>query len=185
LVIKKLKGKESFTIIAPKIFNEREIGVTITSEPKNLIGRRVTFGLMELTNDISKYYMKFTFRIYKVDGNRALTKFDGSECLRDYISRMILRRVRRIDSIQDNTTKDGIKLRVKGLAITSRKIKSSVEKVVRKKIKEIIKNEVEGYTLDEFIKKVISDELKNKILTEIRKIYPARNFEFRKIEVLS
>lgn len=185
MTIKKIKGKEWFTIIAPKIFDEKEIGTTLASEPKNLVGKRIIIGLIELTNDLSKYYMKIRFKIDRVEGNRAMTRFDGLECLRDYLSRMVVRRVRRIDFIQDSMTKDGVKIRVKGLAVASRKIKSSIEKTVRNKIKEIVKNETENSTLDEFIKKVISNELKSKILLEIRKIYPTRNFEFGKIEVLS
>jgi len=185
LITKKIKGKEWFTVVAPKIFNEKEIGITMASEPKNLIGRRIIIGLVELTNDFSKYYMKVRFKIDKVEGNKATTRFDGLECLRDYLSRMVLRRVRRIDSIQDNVTKDGIKIRVKSLAVASRKIKSSIEKTVRSEIKKIIKNEVENLTLDEFIRKVISNELKSKILLEVRKIYPIRNFEFSKVEALS
>lgn len=184
LVTKKAKTKEWFTILAPKIFDEREIGKTMISNPNGLIGRRIILSLMELTNDFGKYYMKFVFRISRVEGSKAFTEFDGSECLRDYLSRMVLRRVRKIDAVQDLTTKDGIKIRVKSLAITSRKIKSSIQETIRLGVKDIIKNEVENSTLEEFIEKIISDEIKNKILRESRKAYPVRNFEIRKTEVI-
>jgi small subunit ribosomal protein S3Ae len=140
---------------------------------------------MELTNDFNKFYMKFIFKIYKVEGNKAFTKFYGSECLRDYISRMIVRRIRRIDTIQDLTTKDGIKIRVKGLAIAPRRIKSSIEVKIRNNIKEKLKKEIESITLDDFVKKIVSEEIKMKVLKEARKIYPVRNFEIRKTEVIT
>lgn len=184
MAVKKTKGKEWFTIVAPKIFNEKELAKTMTEDPKSLLNRRVAIGLMELTNNFSKYYMKFFFRIKRVEGGKAFTEFDGTECLRDYISRMVLRRVRRIDTVQDLMTKDGKKIRVKGLAITSRKINSIVQKTVRKKIKEVIKTEVEGSKFDDFIRKIISDSIKKKVLREGRKIYPIRNFEIRKTEVM-
>lgn len=181
---RKIKGKEWFTIIAPPYFGEKEIGKTLASSPENLIGRRITLNAIELINDLNKYYLKLTFKIYDVNGDKALTKFDGSECLRDYISRMVLRRVTRIDSVLDLTTKDKVKIRVKGLIITSKKITSSVKIKVRKFVDELIQKEVENSTLEEFIKKIIFDELKNKIKSEGRKIYPIRNFEVRKTEVL-
>lgn len=183
-MVKKTKGKEWFTIVAPKVFNERELAKTMAADPNSLVNRRIAVGLIELTNDFSKYYMKFFFRIKRVEGGKAFTEFDGTECLRDYISRMVLRRVRRIDTVQDLMTKDGKKIRVKGLAITSRKINSIVQKTVRKKIKEVIKTEVEGSKFDDFIRKIISDSIKKKVLREGRKIYPIRNFEIRKTEVM-
>ena len=181
---KGLKGKKWFTMVAPPYFGSKEIGETLASEPQALIGRRVTIPLVQLTEDFSKYYLKITFRIKKVEGERAFTEFDGLECTRDYIARMVVRRVRRIDAVQDLETKDGKKIRVKTITIISKKAKSSMEKAIRKKVEELVKNWVESLTLEEFLKKVISDELKKKMVEEVNKIYPVRHFEFRKIEML-
>jgi len=181
---KKAKDKKWFTIVAPKIFGEKELARTVTNNPSSLTNRKINVNLMELTNDFSKYYMKFIFKIKRLEGDKAFTDFDGSECLRDYISRMILRRVRRVDTVQDLITKDGKKIRVKGLAIISRRIKSTIEKSIRNTLKDMIKTEVENSTLDEFIKNIITDEIKHKILREGRKVYPIRNFEIRKTEVM-
>jgi small subunit ribosomal protein S3Ae len=182
--VRKAKAKEWFSIVAPKYLNEKEIGKTITSDPKTLINRRIIVSAVDLTNDLSKYYLKVGLRINKIEGNKALTEFDSSECLRDYISRMVVRRVRRVDTVQDLITKDGKKIRVKGIAIIPRRVKSSIQKKVRAKIVELIKAEVENSTLEEFVKKIFSEEIKNKILKEVGKIYPLRNFEIRKTEIL-
>jgi small subunit ribosomal protein S3Ae len=95
---------------------------------------------IELTDNFNKYYLKLNFKITKVNGQLAFTDFDGSECLRDYISRMILRRVRRIDTVQNFTTTDGKKIRVKGLGIIGRRVKSSIQKMVSNKIKDILQS---------------------------------------------
>lgn len=179
------KTKDWVTIQAPSFFNEKAIGKTLSSDPKLLIGRKMTVNSMDLTGNLSKYYLKVIFRINQVDGSVAKTSFSGSECVRDYISRMVVRRVRRIDTIQDLKTKDGVTIRVKGIAITSRKVKSSVEKVIRKRIAEMIKQRVESATLENLINQILSDEMKNRILQEARRIYPIRNFEIRKTQVLS
>lgn len=184
MVTKKTKSKEWFTIVAPKLFDEKDIGRTMVSDPKNLPGRKIILSMMELTEDFSKYYMKVIFKIVRVEGNRAFAEFNGSECMRDYISRMILRRVRRIDAVQDLKTKDGIIIRVKSLAIISRRVKSSIQKNIRAHIKEMMKEEVENSTLDEFIEKIISDEIKGRVLRETRQAYPVRTFEIRKTEII-
>lgn len=182
---KRAKGKKWFTVIAPKLFDERELAKTMAVDPDMLIDRRIAVSLIELSSDFSKYHMKFFFRIKKVDGDVAFTEFDGSEILKDYVSRMVLRRVRRIDTVQDLETKDGKKIRVKGLTVVSRKIKSDVKKAIRIVVMEIIKKEVEGSTLDEFIENIILDDMKKKILKNCRKIYPIRKFEVRKTEIVS
>lgn len=184
MAVRKAKGKEWFTIVAPKIFEEKEMGKTLASEPENLLNKTLSLSAIDLINDLSKYYLKFKFRITKLDGNRAITEFDGSECMQDYISRMVLRRVRRIDVVQDLKTKDGTKIRVKVLTTISKKATSSVEKTVREFISKLVRVEVENSTLHEFLKRMISNELKTKVLKEARKIYPVRNFEIRKTEII-
>jgi small subunit ribosomal protein S3Ae len=185
LVTKKTKAKEWFTIIAPKIFSEKEIGKTMSSNPDMLIGRRIILSPIELTNNFNKFYMKFVFKVDRVEGNKAFTSFDGSECLRDYISRMVLRRVKRVDTVQDLATKDGVRIRVKGLAIISRRVKSSIRVKIRNMIKEKLKKEIESITLEDFIEKIMSDEIKMRVLSDARRIYPVRNFEIRKTEVIT
>jgi len=177
------KKKDWFLIIAQPF--GKEVGKTLAEEADQLIGRRISVPLVELINDFNKYYMKFYFRIKKIEGNNAIAEFDGSECLRDYISRMIVRRVRRIDVIQDLKTKDGRKIRVKSLVVVSKRVKSTMEKTIRKKVETLMEEEVKNSTLEEFIQKIISDEIKNKAIKGVSKIYPVRHFEIRKTEVLS
>ena len=182
---RKLKGKEWYTIFAPKFFDNKIIGKTPASEESLVLGRKVEAPLPFLTNDLSKYYLKFFFKITRVEDKNAFTEFWGMECMRDYISRMIRYKIRRMDTNQVLTTKDGVKLRVKCVVITRKKIKGCVEAVLRKFVEERIKNEVETKTLDEFLKGVIDDSFKNSIIKEGSKIYPIRAFEVRKIERLA
>ena len=184
LAAKKSKSKEWLNILAPDYFDSMELGKTLADERERIVGRRITVSALNLVEDTDKFYMKFFFKIMKLDGTNAITEFDGSECLRDYISRMVLRRVSRIDTVQDLKTKDGKLLRVKGLAVISRKAKRNVQLSVKARIFEIVKSLVEESTLPEFIEELLSDEFKKTVLGEVRRIYPVRNFEIRKTQVL-
>jgi small subunit ribosomal protein S3Ae len=184
MATKKSKAKEWFSIIAPKLFDNRELGRAMVTEPDQLIGRKVSMSLLELMNNYNKFYMKFIFRVDKVDGNNAYTNFVGSEVLRDYISRMVLKRIRRVDTVQIIETKDKQKVIVKGLAIVSKKVKSSIEKIIRNQVKDSLQKEISEKNFDDFIISLTTDELKNFVLHEARKIYPVRNFEIRKTQVI-
>lgn len=170
--------------MAPKIFDEKAITQTVSSVPENLVGKRIALNATELTNDLNKYYLKIFLKITSVNGTNVHTEFDGSECLQDYISRMVLRRIRRIDSVQDLKTHDNVKIRVKSLVIIPKKAKSSIEVKIREFVSALVKKEVESSTLNEFIQRVLSSEIKNKIIKTGRSIYPIRNFEIRKTEIL-
>jgi len=184
LAIKKSKGKEWYTIISPKFFGEKDIGKTLTADPEKVVGRVLSLSAIDLINDLNKFHLKFMFKVVKVEGNNAITEFIGSECLQDFISRMVLRRIRRIDVVQDIKMRDGVKVRVKVLATISKKATSSVEKSVRLFIHQMIKEEVERSTLDQLLKKIISNELRTNVLRESKSIYPIRNFEIIKTEVI-
>lgn len=184
MVTKKSKAKEWYSIIGPKLFGSKELGRAMVTDPEHLVGRKINVSLLELMNNFNKFYVKFTFKVTKVDGTNAYAEFSGSEVLRDYISRMVLKRIRRIDTVQDLETKDKRKIRVKGLAIISKKVKSTIEKIIRSQIKENLKDAVAQADFDDFVMLLTTDELKMKILHEARKIYPVRNFEIRKTEVV-
>lgn len=184
MAAKKTKNKSWFTLISPEIFGAMEIGKTPVSDPDLLRGRTVTISAVDLTNNFGKYYLKFKLRVDNVSEQKAFTTFSGSECMRDYISRMILRYIRRIDSVQDLETKDGVKIRVKTLAVVSKKAKSSVVKSIRRRMQEMVKDIVSKSTLGDFVAGIVDDREKARVLDEIRLIYPVRNFEFRKTEVL-
>ena len=182
---KKIKGKEWYTIIAPKIFDGKILGETPVGDPETIKNRVISTSLINLTNDPSKYYFKFNFKISEVKDNKALTEFWGFECLRDYISRMIRHGILRIDNIVDIETKDGKKLRIKTLTLTSRKAKKEIEVALRKFVKEKLEKEISSLTLDNFIKRVLDDSLKRSFINEGSKIYPVYKFELRKVERLA
>jgi ribosomal protein S3AE len=123
--------------------------------------------------------------VSNVKDGKAYTQFDGMECLRDYISRLIRYGIKRIDTNQVLTTSDRVKLRVKSIIITSKKIKKKVEIVLKRYVEERIKETVEKNKLDDFIKAIVSDTLKNSVIRGGSKIYPIRAFEIRKVERLS
>jgi small subunit ribosomal protein S3Ae len=178
------KVKEWVKVLAPKAFEEKEIGKLLVSEEKNSIGRRIIVNALELVNNPNKYYLNFFFRVFKIENGVAYTEFDGFECTRDYISRMVLHKVKRMDLIQDIPTKDGVKLRVKSLLVAQKGIGEKCKKLMKKKAAEMILDFVQNSTVRDFLSKIMNDELKNRIFQELRKIYPLRYFEIRKVEVL-
>jgi len=179
----KLKGKEWYQIVAPKFFGDFVIGETIAMEPKQLKGRVIETSLTDITGKPDKYYLKFYFKIEDVENKKAITKFFGHDCTRDFLARIVRRRINRIDTNDIVNLKDN-KIRIKSIAISNRRVSKSVETKVRKNISEIIIESVSKMKTEEFLREIIDGKLQQKIRKSISKVYPLRHFEFRKTEVI-
>jgi len=179
----KLKGKEWYQIVAPSFFGDFVIGETIAMEPDNLIGRVIETSLMDIIGDPTKYYFKFLFKIEEVKGKKAVTKFVGHTCTRDYIARIVRKRTDRIDTNDVIALKDNT-FRVKTIAISNRRISQTVKVSIRKHIREMLKQEISSMKTEEFIRNMIDGKIQIKIRKGISKVYPLRYFEFRKTELV-
>jgi len=182
-MVSKLKGKEWYQIVAPGFFGDFVIGETMAIAPAQIKGRTVETSLTDITGDPNKYYLKFFFKIEEVKENKALTKFIGHDCTRDFLSRIVHGRSTRID------TNDIIKLvdnnvRVKTIAVSNRRVSKTLEVKIRKNIRELVISELSKLKTEEFIGELIAGNLQLKIRKSVSKVYPIRYFEFRKTEVL-
>jgi small subunit ribosomal protein S3Ae len=182
-MVSKLKGKDWYEIVAPKFFGDFIIGETPAMTPNKLIGRIIETSLTDFTEDASKYYLKFYFKIKKIDENKAITEFFGHDCTRDYIARIVRKRKTRIDTSDVIKLVDN-KMRVKSIAISNRHVSGTVEIKIRKTIRDIIIKTLENMKTEEFIKEMIGGKIQQNIRKSVSKVYPLRFFEFRKTEVI-
>jgi small subunit ribosomal protein S3Ae len=174
-----------YDILAPKQFGEKKIGESLAAEPKQLIGRVVKVALSDLGDEFQKFYLKLVLKVVDVAGTQAKTEIIGHDCMYERIYRMVQRRVRRVDCIQDIKTKDGRKLRVKTVLIIPRRVGTSIKDSVRAKLKEVVGRDVSALSFDEFINAVIGDKLQQSVRAECKKLYPIGQVEVRKSEVLA
>ncbi len=179
--------KKWYTLIAPEYFGLAEIGETPADDPQKVINRTVEVTLAELTNDYSNQnpYKKLIFKVYRVAGDNAYTKFHRFEMMREYINSLVRRRTSKIDDVIDVTTADGYVLRVKPVAFTIKRCKTSQKSAIRKIMREIITNNASQKNFVQFLQECILGRIPSEIYKNAKKIYPLRRVEIRKIELLS
>lgn len=153
-------------------------------DPKSIIGRVTEISVPEITGDQSKYYMKLYFRVNKVDGENAYTKFYGYKCVREYTLRMVRKRAQKIKVVNEMETKDKWKLQTTTLAILNRKTDITIEKKVRDFIFKFLANKAKLLSNDEFVHNVINNNIQKEIKKLGSKIYPVRFCEIERIEVI-
>ncbi|AGK61036.1 SSU ribosomal protein S3AE [Archaeoglobus sulfaticallidus PM70-1] len=178
--------KKWFTLIAPEYFGMSELGVTPADASEKVLDRVVEVTLAELTNDYSNQnpYKKLCFKVYRVAGNNAYTEFFRYELGRDYINSLTRRRTSKIEDVIDVTTTDGYVLRVKPVAFTIRRCKTSQRRAIRAIMHEIIAKTGSESKFIQFIQECILGKIPSEIYKNAKKIYPLRRVEIRKIELL-
>ncbi|MFQ6050577.1 MAG: 30S ribosomal protein S3ae [Candidatus Hydrothermarchaeota archaeon] len=179
------KAKKWYKIISPETFGSTPIGETPSDDPSKLIGRVVEVTLHELTGDFSKSYVKLRFEINEVRGDKAYTKFIGHSLARDYIRSLVRRGSSKVEGITDVFTKDQYKIRVKGLVFTTRRTKTSQERLIRKKMFETVEKIAQERPFKQFVQEVVLGKLSADVYKAALKAYSLRSVEIRETEVLA
>ena len=183
----KWSQKKWFTLIAPEYFGLSEVGETPADDSNKVLNRTVEITLAELTNDYSNQnpYKKLVFKVYRVSGDNAYTKFHRFEMMREYINSLIRRRTSKVEDVIDVKTSDGYVLRVKPVAFTVKRCKTSQKDEIRRIMREMVINNANEKNFVQFLQECILGKIPSEIYKNAKKIYPLRRVEIRKIELLS
>jgi small subunit ribosomal protein S3Ae len=129
-------------------------------------------------------HIKLRFKVHEVRGGDAYTYFIGHDMTSDYIRRLTRRKRSRTDGTFDVKTKDDNLVRIKPMAIAERRIMSSKQSAIRKKMGEIVEAEASEKTLSELVRAMIVGEMAKKIAVACRTIQPLQRVEIRRSELM-
>lgn len=179
------KAKQWYKVISPEMFGRAPVGETIANDPERIVGRVIETTLGDLTNNFSKQNTKLRFRVDRVAGDSAYTRFMGHEMTTDYIRSLVKRRTSRIDAIVDVTTTDGYQVRVKPSCFTVKRARANQVKSIREISKQVVMQKASGLDLNQLIQEVVLGKLSLDIYKEAKMVYPLRRVEVRKTEIVT
>lgn len=179
------KAKQWYKVVSPDMFGRSPFGETIANDPERVVGRIVETTLGDLTNNFSKQNTKLKFRVDRVAGDSAYTKFVGHEMTTDYVRSLVKRRTSRIDAIVDVTTTDGYQVRIKPSCFTVKRARANQVKSIRELSKRVILEKSKSLDLNQLIQDVVQGKISLDIYKEAKMIYPLRRVEVRKTEIVT
>lgn len=179
------KAKQWYKVISPEMFGRSPVGETIAYDPEKIVGRIIETTLGDLTNNFSKQNTKLKFRVDRIAGDSAYTKFVGHEMTTDYLRSLVKRRTSRIDSIVDIATTDGYQVRVKPSCFTVKRARANQVKSIREISKNVILEKAKGLDLNQLIQDVVNGKLSLDIYKEAKMVYPLRRVEVRKTQIVA
>ena len=179
------KTKSWVDIVSPTLFGDQKIGETFSTDPENIVGRKIEVPLSRITGDFSKQHVTLTFQVTDLKDKKASTRFLGHAITREYMRSLIRRKTTRIEGVRDVITKDGVKVRLKSIALALGRAQALQEKLIRKIMGDVAARHAQEMEFDKFIHDVIVGKIPSAMYKEAGKIYPLKRMEVRKTEVLT
>jgi len=183
----KWRSKRWYPVRAPGLFQHVELGETVASEPEQVIGRTLEATLPELSGsgDAGKAHVKLRFRVERISGDGiAEARFVGHDLTSDYVRRLARRKRSKIDLSLTVTTKDGVQVVLKPVAVGEQRLQTRLRAELRHKMVQILTEEAQLRTSPEFVREMIQGDLSKVLAHGVKTLYPLKKIEIRRSEVL-
>jgi small subunit ribosomal protein S3Ae len=180
----KWKSKNWYSVMAPEMFSRQKVAETLTDEPEKLVGRIAEVTVQDINGDFSKMHIKLKFKVNDIRGTEAHTYFIGHDMSSDYVRRMTRRRKSKIDMVVDTKTRDDYIIRLKPLAISGNRVRSSQQSAIRHIMNNVLTEFCTTKPLDEIVKAIISGQLAKIAASACKPIHPLQRVEIQKSEIL-
>jgi small subunit ribosomal protein S3Ae len=180
---KKLKSKKWIKLVSPKIFNETELGETLTNQPSNVKDRIIETSLANLIGDFSKQHFKLKFVVDEVKEGVGRTKIKSLYVSRPHIVRRIRKGASKIELVEKVKLKGDTEVITKTILITAFKAHRNQVQMMRKRLKEQIGKMLVKYNLDALVLALCANKIQAELQTKLKKTYPIKYLEIREVTV--
>lgn len=185
-VVDKWKTKRWYTVIAPKVFEMKEIGEVVSSDPKNVINRIVPITLYSLVpKRVPQYrYTTIDFRITDVHGEKAYTKIVGMELSNNYISTFVRNGCSALDMVYNKRLKDNQSVVFKLFVVTGSRVSENTKRNIRAEVRNYLDDYTKSKSYDEFLDDVVNDKFIPALHARLSKITNIYRSVLKKFELV-
>ncbi len=183
----KWRAKHWYKVRAPGLFQHIELGETPATGPEQVVGRTLETTLPELAGsvDSGKAHVKLRFRVERIGGDGAAeARFIGHDLTSDYVRRLARRKRSKIDTSLHVTTKDGVEIVLKPVAVGEQRLQTRLRAELRHRIVEVLTEEAKQRTSPEFVNEMLQGELAKLLAHGVKSLYPLKKIEIRRSIVL-
>ncbi len=177
------KKKNWYSIIAPKVFNEMEVGQTLVVDPQSMVGKTISSSLMTFTKSMRKQNITVKLKVKEVRDNKAYSDIVSYSMNPSAIKRLVRRRRDKVDDSFVCKTKDGKMVRVKPMVLTRSNASNPKLASIRHAIRYMFATRVMNMTYGQFVEQVLNDRLVKEVKKTVSYIYPARMISIRSFKL--
>jgi small subunit ribosomal protein S3Ae len=134
--------------------------------------------------DVGKSHIKLRFQIERLAADGvAEARFIGHELTSDFVRRLARRKRSKIDTSLVVTTKDGVALVLKPVAVGEQRLQTRLRAELRHRLRTLLTEEATQRTAPEFIREMLGGELSKLLAHGLKSLYPLKKIEIRCSEV--
>lgn len=182
---KKIVRKYPVEIFAPKYLDEVKLGKSNVVDLNKFVGKKIKMNLMYVTGSLKNQNIVLKFEVTKVDSGKAETEVVVYEQIPYYLGRFVKKGSDLVIDSYESKTKDDKKVIIKPFIVTKSNITSSHQNSIRNTTRELIDKDLVSKTYEDFMSSVISGKFQLMLRNELKKIYPLKAFEFKKVELIN
>ena len=181
----KMLKKQWYPIRATKAFDSTFLGESYVAAPSMLLNRNLTLNLANLTGDIKQQGINLKFLISEVSEDDAgIANVISYEASPSQLRRLVRRGVEILNDSITCTTADNKQVRVKPFAVTKTQTSKRKLTMMRAYLRKALNDEVGRHSFDDLIRSVVGNKLQVSLKGGVKKIYPVRALEIKKLEML-
>ena len=177
--VAKIKKKQWLMILAPKMFDNVPLGETLVFDPGAMMGKTLSYSLMNLINDNKKQNISLQFKVTEVEGDHAKTAVIGYKIMPSSIKRFVRRNSEKVDLSFPCDTSDNVLVRIKLLFVTKNTVKGSIAAKLRHNSVSFVIKTIKKMTYEELIDSLITRKLHEMIKESLNPIFPLKICEIR------
>merc|ERR1712196_347627 len=182
------------------MFSTRTFGQTLVTRTQGtklasdgLKGRIYEVSLADLNQDEDQAFRKIKLRCDDVQGKNCLTQFYGMDFTTDKLRSLVRKWQTLIEAHVDVKTADGYVMRLFCIGFTKKRqnqlkktcyANSSQQKMIRKKMRDIMTAQASSCELQELVNKFIPEVIGKEIEKACHGVYPLQNVHVRKVKML-
>ncbi len=164
-------------LIAPALFQQRELGETPFIDAATLPGKTITANLAILTDEMRRQNTEVTFLIEKAEGDTAATSVIGLRLMPTSLRRFVRKGRSRLDEVLTAVTSDDKVVTIKVLLLTQSIVTGAIKSSIHAQLRQFLLKKITQSTYDALTEEVVSGKIHKEIRTKLKKTYPVKTSE--------
>ncbi len=177
------KKKNWYKLVAPKVFNDVEVGEALAVSPEEVMGRTVKSSLMSLNRSIKKQNVTVTLKVKEVKENAGVCDVHSYVMNPSGVKRLVKRRRDKVDDSFVCKTKDGKLVRVKPMILTRSNTSNPTLSAMRHAARYAFMSRILKVTYGQFVDDVLHDKIVKDVKRVVDYIYPVRMVSIRSFKL--
>ena len=175
----KWKKKNWYRLIAPVMFQSKEVGETFAEDSSKLMGRTIDSNLFQLTGNIKKQSIGVTLQVNEVKNDQGHTYIKDFHLQPSNIRKMSRKEMSKIEDSFVCLTSDKKQIRIKPILTTRSKANAKALKSLRKVARNIIIKRVNSLSYEKLMEDLVNLNIQKLMKDPLEKIFPLKQCQIK------